>query len=173
MNRRALLITIATLAIATPAAAQEPRGVATLFTQQDVVQSFDIVSGQGHQVGTATGRIAGTTSVTFQFVPTGPPAGNVLPIAFQNKVVITDIDGDQLFFDNNGTGSFNLGIPGFDFRGTGGPLRGTYVLTGATGKYTDWKVGTTFDYRAIATNPPSPAGALGTVYVEVAARAKK
>lgn len=163
---------LAVLAPAPPAQAQEPRGVATLFTQQDTVQSFDFATGKGHQVGTATGRIAGTTSVTFQFIPTGPPAGDALPFEFHNKVVITDIDGDQLLFDNDGTGTFHLGVPGADFRGSGGPLRGTYVLTGATGKYADWKIGTTFDYKAIATNPPSPAGALGTVYVHISAREK-
>jgi hypothetical protein len=94
----------------------------------------------------------------------------VLPITFQNKVIITDIDGDQLRIDNDGTGSSHLGIPGFPFQGSGGPLRGTYVLTSATGKYSGWKVGSTFSYRAIATNPPNPPGALGTVYAEVSYR---
>jgi len=151
--------------------AQEPRGVATMFTQQDAVQSFDFVSGKGYQIGTATGRISGTTFVSFQFAPAGPPVGDALPITFHNEVIVTDIDGDQIFFDNDGSGTFHLGVPGADFRGSGGPLRGTYVVTGATGKYAaEWKVGTTLDYKAIATNPPSPAGALGTVYVQVAAR---
>jgi hypothetical protein len=173
--RRARFVMAATLVAAmlvaaSPARAQEPKGVPVIFTQQDAVQAFDFVNGKGYQIGTAIGRISGTTFVDFQFAPAGPPSGDVLPITFQNKVIITDIDGDQLFFDNNGTGSFHLGVPGFDFRGSGGPLAGTYVLTGATGKYADWKIGTTFAYKAIATNPPSPAGALGTVYVEVSSR---
>jgi len=137
------------------------------FVQQDVVEAFDLVTGQGYQIGTATGDINGTTSVSFALSPSGPPVGDTLPITFSNKVIITDIDGDQLFFDNNGTGSFHLAIPGADFRGSGGPMTGTYVLTGATGKYSGWKISRTFTYRAILTNPPSPAGALGTVYVEV------
>jgi hypothetical protein len=57
-------------------------------------------------------------------------------------------------------------FPGSPFEGSGGPLRGTYVLTSATGKYSHWKVGTTFSYRAIATNPPNPPGALGSVYAK-------
>jgi len=170
----AMVLAAGILAATQTAGAQEPRGVATMFTQQDAVQSFDFVTGKGYQIGTATGRISGTTFVSFQFAPSGPPVGDALPITFHNEVIITDIDGDQLLFDNDGTGTFHLGVPGADFRGSGGPLRGTYVVTGATGKYAaDWKVGTTLDYKAIATNPPSPAGALGTVYVQIAARDKK
>jgi len=141
-----------------------------LFTQQDAVQAFDLLTGQGYQIGTSTGDIAGTTLVEFQFIPTGPPVGDVLPIAFHNKVTITDIDGDQIFFDNDGIGSFHLGVPGADFRGTGGPLSGTYVVTGGTGKFQQIKVGSTYAYRAIATNPPSPPDRLGNVYVEVSRR---
>jgi len=167
----AAILAAALLVTTQPAGAQEPRGVAGMFTQQDAVQSFNFVTGKGYQVGTATGRISGTTFVSFQFTPSGPPVGDALPITFNNEVIITDIDGDQLFFNNDGTGTFHLGVPGADFRGSGGPLRGTYVLTGATGKYAaEWKVGRTLDYKAILTNPPSPAGALGTVFVQIAAR---
>jgi hypothetical protein len=168
----ATVIAVVSFAAAPAAQAQEPRGGAPLFTQQDAVQAFDFLTGQGYQVGTATGRISGTTFVSFQFVPSGPPSGNELPFTFHNTVIVTDIDGDQVFFDNDGTGTFHLGIPGSDFRGSGGPLKGTYVVTGATGKYADWKIGTTFAYKAVATNPPSPAGALGTVFVQVSARQK-
>jgi hypothetical protein len=110
--------------------------------------------------------------VQFQFAPTGAPVGDVLPIAFQNKVIITDIDGDQIFFNNTGTGSFHVGAPGAPFQGTGGPLSGTYVVTGGTGKFVNVKVGSTFDYRAIATNPPTPPGGLGNVYVQVSRQDK-
>lgn len=146
-----------------------------ILNQQDEVQAFELNlglgTGKGYQTGTATGLISGTTFVDFRFTAAGAPVGGVLPIAFSNKVIITDIDGDQIFFDNVGTGSFNVGDPSSDFRGTGGPLRGTYVVTGATGKYRDWKVGSKYTYRAIATNPPLP-GALGTVWVEVSSRRK-
>ncbi len=173
MSRRGKVLAVAGVLMfaaaaltARPAEAQ-PRNVHVLFTQQDTVKAFDLVSGQGYQIGTATGQISGTTFVEFQFSPTGTPNGDALPIAFTNKVIITDLDGDQLFFDNNGTGTFHLGIPGFDFRGSGGPLTGTYVVTGGTGKFADWQIGTTFTYRAIATNPPSPPGGLGNVFVEI------
>jgi hypothetical protein len=137
------------------------------FIQQDAIQEFDLVTGKGYQIGTAVGDVNGTTFVSFQLVPSGAPSGDVLPITFSSKVIITDIDGDQLFFDNNGTGSFHLGVPGFAFRGSGGPLTGTYVLTGGTGKYSTWKIGNTYTSRAILTNPPSPPAALGTVYVQI------
>ena len=139
----------------------------TLFTQQDAVQAFNLVTGEGFQIGTATGIISGTTFVEFQFAPAGPPVGDVLPVSFQNKVIITDIDGDQIFFDNNGTGSFHLAVPGFEFKGSGGPLTGTYVVTGGTGKYHSWTVGSTYEHRAIWTNPSSMPDTLGNVYVEI------
>jgi hypothetical protein len=92
---------------------------AVLFTQQDAVRSFDLVTGRGFQTGTALGDIPGTTFVEFQFSPSGPPVGDILPITFQNKVIITAIDGDQAFFDNAGTGEFHLGIPGAGCMATG------------------------------------------------------
>ncbi len=155
------------LAISPMANAQENHSALVLFTQQDAIQAFDLGSGKGYQIGTVTGKISGTSLVEFQFAPAGPPVGDVLPITFQNKVIITDLDGDQIFFDNNGSGSFHLGIPGFDFKGSGGPLTGTYVVTGGTGKYQAWTVGSSYTYRAIHTNPPTPAGGLGTVFVKV------
>lgn len=138
-----------------------------LIAQRDEVQAFDVATGLGYQTGTTTGLVVGTSFVNFHFTITGPPgADGALPISFVNKVIITDLDGDQLFFDNKGTGSFHVGLPGDTFAGTGGPLTGTYVVTGGTGKFAKWKVGSTFDYRAIATNPPK-AGALGNVYAQV------
>jgi hypothetical protein len=138
-----------------------------LIAQRDEVQAFNLATGIGYQVGTTTGSVVGTSYVAFHFTITGPPGANgALPISFDNKVIITDLDGDQVFFDNKGTGAFHVGLPGDPFAGSGGPLTGTYVVTGGTGKFAKWKVGTTFDYRAIATNPPQ-AGALGNVYVQV------
>ncbi len=160
-----LLLAIASTALAGTSTAGNGKAHIQ-FIQQDTVQAFDLVTGTGYQVGTATGDINGTTFVSFQFTPAAPPTSDPFPINFANKVIVTDVDGDQLLFDNNGTGSFHVGIsPGF--RGSGGPLQGTYVLTAGTGKYATWPVGNTYTYRAIMTNPPSPAGALGTVYVEV------
>jgi hypothetical protein len=162
----ALILLAVTVSVASAERENPPFGH-ILFTQQDAVQAFDLVTGKGFQIGTATGIISGTTFVEFQFAPAGPPVGDVLPISFQNKVIITDIDGDQISFDNNGTGSFHLGVPGFEFKGSGGPLTGTYVVTGGTGKYESWTVGSTYRYRAIMTNPPAPPDGLGNVYVEI------
>ena len=166
----AVLAVVFAAAFGAPASAQTFRSPHLLLTQRDTIQAFDLVTGRGFQTGTASGLINGTSFVEFQFSPAGPPSGDVLPITFHNKVVITDVDGDQMRFDNDGTGSFHLGVPGFPFQGTGGPLRGTYVLTSATGKYGDWQLGTAFPYRAVVTNPPNPPAALGTVYVEVSER---
>jgi hypothetical protein len=162
-----LVLLAVTISVASSQPEHPPFGPA-LFTQQDAVQAFNLTTGKGFQIGTVTGMISGTSFVEFQFSPTGAPVGSVIPIAFQNKVIITDIDGDQIFFDNNGTGSFNLGIPGAEFKGSGGPLTGTYVVTDATGKYLShrWMVGNTYRYRAIWTIPPLP-DTLGTVYVEI------
>jgi len=160
----ALLVVIAALGMASVARADDHDG-RVLFTQQDAVQAFDPSTGLGFQTGTTTGEIRGTSSVNFQFTFTGGPKGDAFPIAFHNTVVITDLDGDQIFFVNDGTGTFHVG--GADFRGTGGPLSGTYVVTGGTGKFHGWKVGATFDYRAVATNPPSATPAFGNVYVEI------
>jgi hypothetical protein len=137
-----------------------------LVAQHDEVQAFNVATGDGFQTGTTTGLVLGTSYVNFHFTIVGPPgADGALPITFSNKVIITDMDGDQLFFDNTGTGRFHVGFPGDTFAGTGGPLTGTYVLTKGTGKFASWKVGSTYDYRAIATNPPN--GALGNVHAQV------
>jgi hypothetical protein len=130
-----------------------------LFTQQDQVMAFDFHTGQGYQVGTVTGAISGTSIVNFQFIPTGAATFN-----FVNKVVITDLDGDQLLINNVGTGRFIAPIDPSIFA-LGGPLVGTYQVTGGTGKYVRW-IGSRFPYRAVASNPSS-GNNLGSVMVEV------
>jgi hypothetical protein len=143
-----------------------------LFAQRDEVKAFDVTTGAGYQVGTTSGLVEGTSYVNFKLVITGGPGPDGgLPVSFNNKVIITDIDGDQLFFDNNGTGVFHVGIPGDTFAGVGGPQTGTYTLTGGTGKFATWTVGATYEYRAVMTNPPN--GALGNVFAEVTYQGKK
>ncbi len=161
----AIAVSVVVLVVVAISLAKGPHG-SVLLTQQDAVQSFDLITGTGFQTGTATGTISGTTFVSFQFLPSGPPSGDALPVTFANKVIVTDIDGDQIFFDNNGTGTLHLGGPG-PFHGSGGPMTGTYVVTGGTGKYQSWVVGTTFNYSAIYTNPPTPPGGLGNAYVKI------
>ena len=95
-----------------------------LFIEHEAVQMFDLTTGEGQARGTATGKVSGTTSVQFSYAPAGPPQG--------------DIDGDQLFYDADGTGSFHLGSA--------------------------WTSMNRCPYRAVATNQPS---GLGTAYVEL------
>ena len=163
-----------------------------LLIQQDKVIRFNTVTGEGVQVGSATGRIAGVSIVNFKFseAVTGLP-----DITFDNRAGITDLDGDQIIFHNVGTGRFvipplidetatlttqvfgatPLPCPGFggSCSGVGGPLAGTYEVVATSGKYRSlYPIGRKFPYRGIAYNPSSPPGDpndFGAVYVEVLA----
>jgi len=141
-------------------------GPVVIFTQRDTVVDFNPGTGVGLQVGTVDGRIVGTSVVNFQFTPTSQT-----DITFLNKVIITDLDGDQILFDNAGSGKFIVpplsdpSSPLGNLFGVGGSLSGTYKCLKASGKYT-YLVGRVFPYRSIATNP-ARAGFPGQVYVEV------
>src|SRR5512147_3149257 len=74
----AALALLAVTVSVTSAQTENPPFGHTLFTQQDAVQAFDLVTGKGYQIGTATGKISGTTFVEFQFAPGGPPVGDML-----------------------------------------------------------------------------------------------
>jgi hypothetical protein len=97
-------------------------------------------------------------------------------------VGITDIDGDQIIFENVGTGRFLF--PGLsdptpsvptqvlqNLQGPlGGPLTGTYQVAATSGKYVNtYPIGLVLQYRAIAMNPNN--GDPGATYVEVYAPA--
>src|ERR1700681_249878 len=73
--------------------AEEPadRRSRIFFIQRDKVVSFAINTGLGSQVGTAEGEINGTTIVNSLFTP--PPQAT---FTFDNRVLITDIDGEQI-----------------------------------------------------------------------------
>jgi hypothetical protein len=152
-----------------------------IFTQQDKVVAFDPGTGLGSQTGTALGDINGATIVNFQITITSFPN-----FTFNDRVGITDTDGDQIIFKSVGTGRFLVssalsdptlgGNPGtFPFQvfgnGLGGPLTGTYEVVATSGKYaTDYYIGRTFPFRAVLYNPstpPTPPGTTGSVYVEV------
>lgn len=151
-----------------------------LFIQQDKVVKFDLGTGIGAQVGTATGAINGVSIVNFAFTITSFPN-----FTFDNRAGITDIDGDQIIFKNVGTGRFIIpglsdptvgGTPGtVPFQvfnnGFGGPFVGTYEVVATSGKYVkQYPLGKKFPYRAVAMNPSSPPsapGELGAVYVEI------
>ena len=172
-----------------------------IFIQQDRVITFTVTAPNppsqplggaiGSQVGTATGIINGTSVVNFKFSFTAVPT-NACPQCFEfdfdNRVGITDTDGDQIIFKNVGTGKFGpslidptvFGDPGVapfqvfgngPTRGIGGPLTGTYEVVATSGKYTLlFKIGQEFPYRAISFNPAAPPntpGETGASYVQV------
>ena len=118
---------------------KEPPDV--LFRQQDSVTSFNPATGTGQQIGTVTGVISGA-SIEYLNGLTSPTT-----IGFDNKVVITDLDGDQLRIRNQGTGRFIVPIDATIF-GLGGPLIGTYQILSGTGKFASW-IGKTFVPRCV------------------------
>jgi len=144
------------------------------FTQRDDVLSFNVPpplgdgDGTGIQVGTVTGTIngrifAGTSIVNFKF--SFPDPNDITTITFENRAIITDLNGFQILFDNVGDGRFINSLDPTVFE-IGGPLRGTYEAINASDKYSGL-IGRTLCYRAVASNPPSASGFLGTVFVEV------
>lgn len=158
--------------------ANEPRNI--LFILQDKVTRFDIPGGLGLQVGTATGKINGVSITTFQFDFSTFPA-----FSFNNRLGITDTDGDQIIFKVRGTGGFvaplvDPTIPGDTtapqsqvLGGLGGPVSGTYEVIATSGKYSKaYKNGDKFPFKAIGYNP-NPASIAaggdpsGFTYVEV------
>lgn len=136
------------------------------FTQRDTVVDFQPNTGLGLQVGTVEGLISGTSIVNFQFTPVSQTEIN-----FDNRALITDLDGDQVIFKNVGKGRFlipplsDTSSPLGNLMGIGGPLTGTYECIKATGKF-EFLVGRKFPYRSVASNP-ARAGFPGQVYVEV------
>jgi len=168
-----------------------------LFIQQDRVITFTLTTpngdqqlggGIGSQVGTATGAINGTSVVNFKFTFTSNPFVRPVTFDFDNRVGITDTDGDQIIFKNVGKGRFDPALidptlggdpgnapfqvfGGTQGAGLGGPLSGTYQVVARSGKYLrQFHIGETFKYRAISFNPAAPPNAPGTTgssYVEV------
>jgi hypothetical protein len=170
----------------------EGQATGLLLTESSKVIRFNTDTGEGIQVGTATGQIRGVTINNFKF----SEASSGLPnITFDNRIGITDLDGDQIIFHSVGTGKFvvpplidespgatlfnqpfgttPLPCPGFggSCAGVGGPLFGTYEVAATSGKYRSlYPIGRKFPYRGIAYNPSSPPGDpydFGAVYVEV------
>lgn len=146
------------------AEARSGSGLPILFTHRDTVVDFNPVTGIGTHVGTVEGRIKGVALTNFQFIPTSQTE-----IKFDNRCLITDLDGDQLLFRVVGTGKFIVpplgdSSPLGALMGLGGPLTATYECTNASGKYA-YLVGRKFGARELAANPAKPLP--GQVYVEV------
>lgn len=184
----AMALVIALAGVLSSVRGQQTAGL--LLIQQDKVIRFNTVTGEGIQVGTATGKISGVSIVNFKF---SEAASGLPDITFDNRAGITDLDGDQIIFHNTGIGKFvvpplidetavltnqvfgatPLPCPGFggSCSGVGGPLGGTYEVVATSGKYKAlYPIGTKFPYRGIAYNPSSPPGDpndFGAVYVEV------
>src|SRR5690348_16270013 len=78
-------------------------GESLLATESSKVIRFNTDTGEGILVGTATGQIRGVTINNFKF----SEASSGLPnITFDNRIGITDLDGDQIVFHSVGTGKF-------------------------------------------------------------------
>ena len=180
-------------AVVSTQAGSLPQKPHVIFVQRDRVVTFDLTAptvdqplggGIGAQVGTATGVINGTTALNFKYTFTSNPFVRPLTFTFDNRVGITDTDGDQIIFKNVGTGQFitplldptlggNPGTTPFQVfgNGSGGPLTGTYEVVATSGKYVlRYPIGQILSSRAVFFNPatpPTPAGTTGTSYVEV------
>ncbi len=143
------------------------RGLQVFFQQHDTVIAFSQITGVGEQVGNVIGSIQGTAITNFQFIPVSQTA-----IKFDNRCLITDIDGDQILFQVLGTGQFITPLtdpasPLGNLMSIGGPLVATYIALKGSGKYA-FLVGRKFPCKMAATNSASPsAGVLGNVFVQV------
>ena len=174
-NRRSILAGLLGLGglKAVASAAERPdavfnSGLQLFFAQRDTVVNFNASNGLGDQLGTVEGAITGTSITNFQFIPTSQTN-----IKFDNRCLITDLDGDSIIFDVNGTGTFLIPAPTDpnsslgNLMALGGPLRATYTAISATGKYA-FLVGRKFPAKMAAANAVNgSAGVLGMVYVEV------
>jgi len=143
-------------------------GLELFFAFRDTVINFNASTGLGDHCGTVEGVITGTSITNFQFIPTSQTT-----IKFDNRCMITDLDGDQIIFQVVGTGSFIVPPPTDpsstlgNLMSLGGPLVATFNVTVATGKYL-FLVGRKFPGKMAASNVTSPsAGVLGNVYGEV------
>jgi hypothetical protein len=143
-------------------------GPQLFFAFRDTVINFNGNTGVGDHCGTVEGEITGTSVTNFQFIPTSQTT-----ITYNNRCMISDINGDQMIFQVVGTGQFIVPQP-TDPSSTlgslialGGPLVATFTVTVATGVY-EFLVGRKFPGKMAAQNVVNPSsGVLGNVYGEV------
>lgn len=144
-------------------------GLQLFFAFRDTVINFNGSNGIGNHIGTVEGAITGTSITNFQFLPTSQTTIN-----YDNRCLITDLDGDQIVFQVVGTGRF-LAPPLSDanhktlgnLMTLGGPLVATMTAIQASGKYA-FLIGRKFPCKMVATNAFNPSsGVLGNVYGEV------
>jgi hypothetical protein len=170
--------------------AQKPH---VLFIQQDKLLNVDLTppttdqplgGAWGAEVGTATGGLTGASVLNFKLTFTSNPFVRPVTFNFDARSGITDVDGDQIIFKCQGTGVFqvslldptvggNPGNPPFQVFGNGsdGPLTGACEVVATSGKFVGaFPIGQTYPVRLAISNPaapPTPAGTVGSVYLEV------
>lgn len=168
------LLGMAGLGVVAKAAGDEPQqvfggGLELFFAFRDTVINFSTTTGVGDHIGTVEGVITGTSITNFQFLPTSQTT-----IKFDNRCLITDLDGDQIIFQVLGSGRFlappisdsNNALLG-NLMGIGGPLVATFIVIQASGKYA-FLIGRKFPCKMVASNAINPSnGVLGNVYGEV------
>jgi hypothetical protein len=143
-------------------------GLELFFAFRDTVINFNLATGAGDHCGTVEGVITGTSITNFLFIPTSQTT-----IKFNNRCMITDLEGDQIIFQVVGTGEFiipPLSDPSSslgNLMALGGPLVATFTVTQASGLYL-FLVGRQFPGKMAASNVTTPStGVLGNVYGEV------
>jgi hypothetical protein len=143
-------------------------GLELFFAFRDTVINFNNSTGVGDHCGTVEGAITGSSITNFQFIPTSQNT-----IKFDNRCMISDLDGDQIIFQVVGTGKFiippptDASSPLGNLMSLGGPLVATFIVTVATGKYV-FLTGRKFPCKMMASNVTNPStGLLGNVYGEV------
>lgn len=175
-NRRKVLtglLGLGGLSVAATAAEERPeavyrKGLELFFAFRDTVISFNGITGIGVHCGTVEGAVTGSSITNFQFTPTSQTT-----IKFDNRCMITDLDGDQVIFQVVGTGRFISPLPTDpnstlgNLMALGGPLVATFTVVVSTGKFV-FLQGRKFPGKMVASNVTSPSsGVLGNVYGEV------
>jgi hypothetical protein len=147
---------------------------------REKITRFDL-SGLGLRAGTASGKINGASITTSKFVTSGFPL-----FTTNDRVGITDTDGDQIIFRVLGNGQFinpviDPTVPGDTtapptqvLGGTGSTVSGIFEVVATSGKYTRlYKFGERFEFKSVMYNPnPAAADAdpFGAAYTEVFSR---
>ena len=151
-----------------PEAKYKAAGLQLFFAYRDTVINFNPNTGVGNHIGTVEGAFNGTSITNFQFIPTSQTT-----IKYDNRCLISDIDGNQILLRVVGTGQFITAPTDASnpllgsLMSLGGPLVATMTVLSATGTFA-FLVGRKFPCKMVASNAVlASAGVLGNVYGEV------